>query len=132
RDVPARHAGRAAGPLGSRRRRLHQRPHAREARRRVRGRPPRSRLDHRTCRPRAMNRVLGTLGVVLALSGSLLGVASLGFALARKRRDLQWIMLPYALVVLGGAVLAVFAMERALITRDFTVQFVADNGSTRT
>ena len=33
---------------------------------------------------------------------------------------------------LVGAVLAVAAMERALITRDFTVQYVADNGSSRT
>ena len=36
------------------------------------------------------------------------------------------------LLALGGAVLAVVAMERALITRDFTVQYVADNGSSRT
>jgi cytochrome c-type biogenesis protein CcmF len=79
-----------------------------------------------------MNHLLGNLGVVIALSGSLLGVLSLAFALARRRRDLQWVMIPYALVVLVGAVLAVVAMERALITRDFTVDFVAENGSTRT
>jgi cytochrome c-type biogenesis protein CcmF len=79
-----------------------------------------------------MNHLLGNLGVVIALSGSLLGVLSLAFALARRRRDLQWVMIPYALVVLVGAVLAVVAMERALITRDFTVAFVAENGSTRT
>ena len=35
-------------------------------------------------------------------------------------------------MVLGGAVLAVIAMERALITRDFTIQYVADNGSSKT
>ena len=38
----------------------------------------------------------------------------------------------YGLLVLGGAVLAIAAMERALITRDFTVLFVAENGSSRT
>ena len=34
-----------------------------------------------------------------------------------------------AWLVLGGAALSVFAMERALITRDFTVSYVAANGS---
>jgi cytochrome c-type biogenesis protein CcmF len=34
--------------------------------------------------------------------------------------------------VLVGAVVAVIAMERALITRDFSLQYVAENGSTRT
>jgi cytochrome c-type biogenesis protein CcmF len=38
----------------------------------------------------------------------------------------------YALLTLGGAVVAVIAMERALITRDFTVSYVAENGSSRT
>jgi cytochrome c-type biogenesis protein CcmF len=79
-----------------------------------------------------MNRLLGNLGIVLAFSGSILGVLSMGFALARRRRDLQWVMVPYALIVLAGALLAVLAMERALITRDFTVEYVANNGSSRT
>jgi cytochrome c-type biogenesis protein CcmF len=38
----------------------------------------------------------------------------------------------YAFVVFLGAVVAFLAMERALITRDFTVEFVADHGSTTT
>jgi cytochrome c-type biogenesis protein CcmF len=79
-----------------------------------------------------MNHLLGNLGVVLALSASLLGAVSLAYSLLRRRRDLQWVMVPYAIVVLVGAVLAVVAMERALITRDFTVDFVANNGSSRT
>ena len=33
---------------------------------------------------------------------------------------------------MAGAVIAVVAMERALITRDFTVEYVAENGSSRT
>ena len=36
------------------------------------------------------------------------------------------------LVLLGGALVAFVAMERALITRDFTSQYVAENGSSRT
>ncbi|MDE0803311.1 MAG: heme lyase CcmF/NrfE family subunit [Acidimicrobiales bacterium] len=38
----------------------------------------------------------------------------------------------YAFLALAGAILATAAMQRALITRDFSVQFVADNGSSRT
>src|SRR5262245_59932932 len=38
----------------------------------------------------------------------------------------------YVMLALGGAVLAGAAMERALITRDWTVQYVADHGSSRT
>jgi cytochrome c-type biogenesis protein CcmF len=35
-------------------------------------------------------------------------------------------------LILGGGLLAFVAMERALITRDFTLLFVAENGSTKT
>ncbi|HAS12440.1 MAG TPA: cytochrome C biogenesis protein CcmF, partial [Acidimicrobiaceae bacterium] len=38
----------------------------------------------------------------------------------------------YAFLALAGAVLATVAMERALITRDFSLEYVANNGSTRT
>ncbi|HEY1118348.1 MAG TPA: heme lyase CcmF/NrfE family subunit [Acidimicrobiales bacterium] len=38
----------------------------------------------------------------------------------------------YAFLALAGAMLATFAMERALITRDFSLEYVANNGSTRT
>ena len=38
----------------------------------------------------------------------------------------------YAFLALGGALLATFAMQRALITRDFSLAYVAENGSTRT
>jgi cytochrome c-type biogenesis protein CcmF len=79
-----------------------------------------------------MNLFLGSAGVLLGLSASLLGAATLAYALVKKRRDLQWLAVPYTVLLVVGAVLAVFAMERALITRDFTVRFVAENGSTRT
>src|SRR5215203_1591070 len=38
----------------------------------------------------------------------------------------------YAFLVLGGALLAAFAMERALLTHDFSLQYVAGNGSRST
>jgi cytochrome c-type biogenesis protein CcmF len=79
-----------------------------------------------------VNAALGTAGIVLGLAASVGGVASLGFALARRNFRLMAVGRSYVLLALGGAVLAVAAMERALITRDFTVQYVADNGSSRT
>jgi len=79
-----------------------------------------------------MNLVLGSTGVLLGLSAAVLGAVTLAYALVKKRADLQWLAVPYTALLVVGAVLAVFAMERALITRDFTVEFVADNGSSRT
>src|SRR3546814_18671271 len=38
----------------------------------------------------------------------------------------------YSLLIALGAVVAVIAMERALIMRDFSVAFVFDHGSSRT
>ena len=55
-------------------------------------------------------------GVLLGLVGATAGVATVGTGLVKRRPELvrqAWI---YALLVLGGAVLAVVAMERALIT----------------
>jgi cytochrome c-type biogenesis protein CcmF len=79
-----------------------------------------------------MNLFLGSAGVLLGLSAAVLGAGSLAYALAKHRRDLQWLAVPYTVLIVLGAVLAVVAMERALITRDFTVRFVAENGSSRT
>ena len=96
------------------------------------------RLDRRraTAEPathRAVNATLGTAGVVL-------GVGRVG-----PRRSSRWPSAcaasgpsileagwSYSLLVLLGAVVAVIAMQRALITRDFTVSFVHDHGSSRT
>jgi cytochrome c-type biogenesis protein CcmF len=79
-----------------------------------------------------VNLVLGRAGVMLGLAAAVCAVATLAYALVRRRRDLTWLAAPYAGLVLLGGILTVVAMERALITRDFTVQYVADNGSTRT
>ncbi len=79
-----------------------------------------------------MNLALGTAGVVLGLVGSLCAVVTLAVGLVRRRADLVRLGAIYAWIVLFAAVLAVFAMQRALITRDFTVLFVAKNGSSKT
>jgi cytochrome c-type biogenesis protein CcmF len=79
-----------------------------------------------------VNASLGTLGVVIAFVGSVLGVVTLVWALLKRRDDVLATSPWFAGVVLVGGVVAVAAMQRALITRDFTVKYVADNGSSRT
>jgi cytochrome c-type biogenesis protein CcmF len=79
-----------------------------------------------------VNAALGSGGVALGLAASVVGAASMAYALAKGRADLLRNSRNYALLILLGAVVAVIAMERALITRDFTVSFVAENGSSRT
>ncbi len=79
-----------------------------------------------------MNAALGTAGIVLGVAASIGGVVTLAVALLQRKRHLLAVGRSYVLLALVGAVLAVAAMERALITRDFTVQYVADNGSSKT
>ena len=79
-----------------------------------------------------MNVALGRAGVTLGLAAALLGAITVGYGLIRRRPDLVRLSRVYAALVLLGGVVAIVAMERALITRDFTVQYVADNGSTKT
>jgi cytochrome c-type biogenesis protein CcmF len=79
-----------------------------------------------------VNNALGIAGISLGLLGAVAGIVAIGLGLRGRQPDLLRTSRPFAFVVLAGALLAVVAMERALITRDFTVQYVADNGSTRT
>ncbi len=79
-----------------------------------------------------MNRALGVGGVVLGLTAAILATTTLSYALAKRRRDLHWLAVPYGVLVLVGGLMAFVAMERALITRDFTLLFVAQNGSSAT
>jgi cytochrome c-type biogenesis protein CcmF len=79
-----------------------------------------------------VNAALGTAGLVLGVAASVGGVVTLAVALGRRRLHLLAVGRSYVLLALIGAVVAFAAMERALITRDFTVQYVADHGSSRT
>ena len=79
-----------------------------------------------------MNAALGSAGVLLGLMACSAGVVTMAVGLVRGRVALVRAGRTYAFMALGGAVLATVAMERALITRDFTVAFVAQNGSSRT
>ena len=76
-----------------------------------------------------MNAALGTAGVILGVVGSLGAIFTLIMGLQSRRPTLLAMSRTYAFMVLGGAVLAFVAMQRALITRDFSLEYVANNGS---
>ncbi len=76
-----------------------------------------------------MNRAVGLAGIIVAFLAALLGIAVLLNGLKSGRKDLLRSGRAYALIVGIGALVAFLAMERALITRDFTVAYVADHGS---
>lgn len=76
-----------------------------------------------------MNAALGTAGISLGLGASLVGAITVVLALVRRRPHLlRSVPLFVGLIGLGG-VLAVFAMERALITRDFRLAYIVQVGS---
>ncbi len=78
------------------------------------------------------NSVMGAAAVALGLSASITGIVVVLMGLVGHRgswkRETRWLVG----IVTFAAVAAVVVMERALITRDFTVAFVAENGSTKT
>jgi cytochrome c-type biogenesis protein CcmF len=79
-----------------------------------------------------VNRALGLAGVIVALGGSLLGIAVLLSGL--KTRSAQQLRMgrAYAFIVLIGAGAAVLAMQLALAQRDYSLLYVAENGSSTT
>jgi cytochrome c-type biogenesis protein CcmF len=78
------------------------------------------------------NVALGSLAVSMGFAAAIVGFLVVAFALSRRRAALvveaRWLVYGMA----AAAVVAFAVMERALITRDFTVEFVALNGSTTT
>ncbi len=91
-----------------------------------------------------MNAALGSAGVTLGLAASVLGVLALAAGLRRRRtasaigtgvmeaEGLLRLGRSFAWLVLAGAVLATVAMEIALVTSDFSLAYVAANGSRST
>jgi len=79
-----------------------------------------------------VNAALGTAGVTLGVIACVAGAFTMVVGLRGERAALIRTGRTYAFLALAGAVLATVAMERALITRDFSLEFVANNGSTRT
>ena len=79
-----------------------------------------------------MNAAIGSLGVVLAVVAAGLGIGTLGTGLLGGSARLVRLGHRYVPVVLAGAILAVVAMERALLTHDFSLAYVAHNNATTT
>ena len=79
-----------------------------------------------------MNAALGHTGVLLGLAASVAGAVVIAYGLWRQRPDIARTGRVYAWLLLAGAVLATVAMERALITHDFSLSFVAANNSRAT
>ena len=79
-----------------------------------------------------MNGTLGHTGVLLGFVASLVGMAVLVVGLVRRRPGQLRSGRLYAPLILLGGVVAVFAMQRALITHDFSLTYVADNNSRST
>src|SRR3984957_10384064 len=79
-----------------------------------------------------MNSVLGHVGVLLGLTAAAVGVVVCAVGLATRRVELLRSVGIYAALLFAGGVIATFAMQRALITHDFTIAFVAANSSRQT
>ena len=78
------------------------------------------------------NVAAGSAAVAVGLGAAVVGIAVTALGLAGRHR--RWLRdaRRLVLVMAVAAVAAVAVMERALITRDFTVKFVADHGSSTT
>ena len=74
-----------------------------------------------------MNAAVGHSAVLLGLVGALVGIATLGWGLARKKPNLLRAGQSYPWLVLLAAAVAAGAMEHALVTRDFSLAYVAQN-----
>lgn len=79
-----------------------------------------------------MNIALGQSALLLGLLGAVAGAVSLLLGMYRKRPSLVRAGQGYVWLVVAGAVLATVAMQRALITHDFTLVYVDNNDSTFT
>ena len=79
-----------------------------------------------------MNAAAGESAVLLAFGAAVLGCLSLVIGLLKGRPNLVRSGRTYTWVILIGAVAATAAMQHALITHDFSLQYVASNDSTST
>lgn len=79
-----------------------------------------------------MNIALGDAGLLLALLGAVAGAVTLPLGLWERRPSLLRAGQGYIWLVVAGAVIATIALQRALITHDFTLTYVDNNDSTFT
>ena len=79
-----------------------------------------------------MRAALGVLSLAVGTSAAVLGIATLALGLRRGDDRLLRNGRRYVFVVLGAAVVAVAAMEWALLTHDFSIEYVAENNARST
>jgi len=79
-----------------------------------------------------VNVILGDAGIVLALAASLVAALTLVIGIRSDNKQLLRVGAKLTGGVFIGAAVSFIALERALITRDFAVDFVAINGTTTT
>ncbi len=75
-----------------------------------------------------MNAFVGRSAVLLGLLGCLAGVITLGLGIRHQQARFIRAGRSYAWLLVGAALLAALAMERALVTHDFSLTYVAQNG----
>ena len=79
-----------------------------------------------------MNGTLGHTGVLLGFGAAVVGIVVLAVGLVRGSPGSLRGGRVYAPLILLGGVVAVVAMQRALVTHDFSLTYVADNNSRST
>ncbi|HXX90272.1 MAG TPA: heme lyase CcmF/NrfE family subunit [Acidimicrobiales bacterium] len=79
-----------------------------------------------------MNAALGHSGVLLGLAAAVVGIVVTALGIGRRRPELARSGRVYAPLLLVGALVATVAMERALLGHDFSIAYVAANGSRQT
>jgi len=80
----------------------------------------------------SINSALGRAGLLLMLAASVFGALAMVHGIRRNDRKLLRQGPLYAWLAFGGIVLAVVMMQRALITRDFSLAYVQQVGSADT
>ena len=79
-----------------------------------------------------MNAAVGQSAVLLGLAACVFGVGTLAFGLLRHQPALLRTGRSYTWLIVAGAVLAAGSMERAMLTHDFSIRFVAENSGRST
>jgi cytochrome c-type biogenesis protein CcmF len=79
-----------------------------------------------------LNGALGNAGLLVMLAASTIGALSTGFAIVTGNRSGTRQATVYAWLILGGAIIAVIAMQRALEMRDYSLAYVQQVGSSTT
>ena len=77
----------------------------------------------------SLNGIVGHAALIVGLAASVFGALALVIATTTGDRRLLRSIANYAWMALGGAVIAVAVMERALITRDFSLAYIQQVGS---